>query len=194
MYETSILTSREIRRENGMELPTATSRIFPIPPNVSQYLSTSPSIPDAFLDGRHGSPPSLAGNEARAAHFSAGARRPHRHPNGYPLSAIQYLIFVSYTIGSPVPEFRERAAIFGYTVHATLSHYTPQGRRAWQFRVMLKREIRMLRQATSRAWRPRRQNYQGWSSRVAPRPEGRPAPPHGFNLLERLSPPSHGFS
>ena len=36
---------------------------------------------------------------------------------------------------------------------------TPQGRRDSQLRTMPKREIRMLRKATPRTWRPLRQTY-----------------------------------
>ncbi len=40
------------------------------------------------------------------------------------------------------------------------------------------------RVSTSRIWRPRLQTYSGRSARDAASPEGRPAPPHGFNLVD----------
>ncbi len=71
---------------------------------------------------------------------------------------------------------------------------TPQGRRDSHLRTTPEREFRMLRKATPRTWRPLWQTSYGRSARVAARPEGQAAPPHVFNLPERLSPPSHGFS
>ncbi len=71
---------------------------------------------------------------------------------------------------------------------------TPQGRWDSQLRTMPEREFRMLRKATPRTWRPLWQTYLGRSARVAARPEGQAAPPHVFNLPERLSPRNHGFS
>ncbi len=69
---------------------------------------------------------------------------------------------------------------------------TPQGRRASQLRTTLMHQIVMRHKARSRSWTLTNQCRQG--ARVAARPESKASAPHVFNLLERLSPPSNGFS
>ncbi len=93
---------------------------------------------------------------------------------------------------------RVRDALFDHTVRGALS--PPHTSRCWdrKFRDKPETEIRGLRYYAATRLTARqdkrhvRQTYLGRSARVATRPESQVAPPHIFNILKRLSPPSHG--
>ncbi len=108
---------------------------------------------------------------------------PQARPRQIQNSANRAIIQLSIVRYASSRLFMPRAAIFVSVQPTSTTLFgvpfplpTPQGRRDSHLRTLPKREIRMLRKATPRTWRPLRQIYQGRSARVAARPEGQAAP------------------